>query len=188
MAEETITIIKQEEEEEFDLDHHGGVALYGDREHPALQHEHVGRVVHETGKPLVHMVCWEEECLARVEVNGRLVLAGDQKSPVAVNINHQFVNDHHQTLSIEPFDHAMKVVTRPAEPIHHALQMRSPLQLRFCNPWQVDSDYRVEVTMGDVRLFSIRLRGGTTVTPLPCEDEQPKQPPPRVTTPPPDIR
>lgn len=165
MAEETITIIKQDEGDEFDLDHNGGVALYGDRERPALQHQHEGRVIHETGKPLVHVICWDEEATCGIEVKGEIALVGDKERPVEVNMTHHFANDHHQTLAVE---------SKLNEPIHHALQMRTPLQLRFCNPWQVNSDYAVEVTMGDVRLMSIRLRGGTVATPLPCDDEKPK--------------
>lgn len=191
MADETTTIIKQEEGDEFALDHNGGVgldhdggvglehkggvALYGDREQEALRHQHHGVVLHETAKPLVHVVCWDEEAVCGIDVKGEITLRGDEKTPIAVNMTHSFANDHHQTLAIEPFEHAMRVPTKVTEPIHHALQMRTPLELRFCNPWQVDSNYGIEVTMGDVRLFSIRLRGATRATPEPCDD-QPKQP------------
>jgi hypothetical protein len=71
----------------------------------------------------------------------------------------------------------MRIPTRPGEPIHHALQMQTPLELRFCNPWQMDSSYQVEVTMGERRFLSIRLRGTTVCTPRPCDD-RPNEPPP----------
>jgi hypothetical protein len=181
MADETITIITQKEGERFALDHNG-VALYGDREQPAMQHEVAGQIIHSTLKPLVHMVCWDEENPCKVEVSGNLALAGnvtlsgDKERPLEVHMAHTFANEHQQTMAIKPFDHTMKVATQLAEPIHHALQMRTPLQLRFCNPWQVDSDYRVEVMMGKTPLFSIQLRGATILTPQPCEDEKPKPP------------
>lgn len=167
-------IIKQEDGERFALDHNG-VALYGDREQPALQHQHSGLVVHETVKPLVHMICWEEEatCDVNLEVSGRITVAGDKEAPVEINMRHHFANDHQQTLNVEPFDHTMKVSTALAEPIHHALQLRTPLQLRFCNTWEVESNYAIEVTMGDLRLFSIRLTGSTVADPQPCDDDCP---------------
>jgi hypothetical protein len=181
VAEENTTIITQNKDERFALDHDGGVALYGDRERPALQHYHQfnGQVEHVTPKPLVHMVCWNEEDICRVELSGRVMLAGDKKSPLEVNMSHRFVNDHKQTLEVRPFSHTMKVDTQPDEPINHALQMRTPLELRFCNPWNVESDYRVEVRMGEARLLSIRLTGATVATPLPCDDKYPTPVPTR---------
>lgn len=172
MADESTTIVTQNEGDAFALEHDGGVALYGRKEAPALQHHHHfgGEVVHATDKPIVHMVCWDEEP-CKVEVAGRVTLAGDEKAPIQVN--HHFANDHHQTLAVEPFAHTMKVATELAEPIHHALQVRTPVELRFCNPWQVDSGYQVEVTFGQIRLLSISLRGSTVLAPQPCSGDEP---------------
>jgi hypothetical protein len=172
MPDETTNIITQNEGERFAVDHDGGVALYGRKEAPALQHHHQfgGEVMHSMPQPLVHMVCWDEEPCA-VAVTGRVTLAGDEKAPIQVN--HHFANDHHQTLAVEPFAHTMKVATELAEPIHHALQVRTPVELRFCNPWQVDSGYEVEVTLGQIRLLSISLRGSTVLTPQPCAGDEP---------------
>jgi hypothetical protein len=55
--------------------------------------------------------------------------------------------------------------TQLADPIHHALQMRTPLQLRFCNPWHVVSDYRMEIHLGENRVISVRLTGATVASP-----------------------
>jgi hypothetical protein len=177
MADESTTIITQNDEDTFALEHDGGLALYGRKEAPALQHHHHfgGEVVHTTKAPLVHMVCWDEEP-CRVEVSGRVTLAGDEQAPIQVN--HHFANDHHQTLAVEPFGHTMKVATELADPIHHALQVRTPVELRFCNPWQVDSGYQVEVTLGQIRLLSISLRGSTVLAPQPCAGDEPCLDPP----------
>ena len=52
-----------------------------------------------------------------------------------------------------------------------AVILRTPLQLRFCNPWHIASDYTVEVTLGERRLWSVRLTGATVATPQPCADD-----------------
>lgn len=82
---------------------------------------------------------------------------------------------HH--LKVEQFGHTMDVSTALAMPIHHALQMRTPLQVRFCNTWHVASDYVVDIKMGDRSLFSIHLTGATVATPQPCPEEEPCPPP-----------
>lgn len=167
MAEEEI--IAQPAGERFRLEH-GGVALYGDDERAALRHQVGGQVVHvgTAQQPLVHMVCWEEEP-CRCEVTGRVTLAGDESAPLQVKMAHSFENVHRQELRVEPLEH--RVTTRLADPIHHALQMRTPLQIRFCNPWHLASDYRLEIHLGDNRLISVRLTGATVATPQPCEEE-----------------
>jgi hypothetical protein len=121
--------------------------------------------------PLVHMVCWDAEA-CKVQVAGRVTLAGDEKAPFAVKMSHHFANDHHQTHKVEPLDHALKVNTALASPIHHALQLRTPLQVRFCNTWEAASDYEVELRVGERSLLSLRLKGTTTCTPRPCPDER----------------
>ena len=173
-----IVVVTQHEEERFHLDHEGRVSLYGDRKQPPMRHDFSGQVVHATAPehPLVHMVCWDEDQLCKVEVSGRVTLAGDDDSPIQVKMAHSFANDHHQTHSIEPVDHSLKVETQLADPIHHALQLRTPLQVRFCNPWNVVSDYVLELAMGERSLLSLRVTGATVLTPQPCEDEKPCPP------------
>ena len=139
-----------------------------------MRHDVSGGVVHGTvpGKPLVHMVCWgEEPC--NLEVNGHVTLAGDPEAPVVVHMQHEFASDHHQTLSVDPVDHTLHVDSAVAKPIHHALQMRTPLEVRFCNPWHVASDYRMEINLGQNRVIGIRLTGATVATPQPCEGDCP---------------
>jgi uncharacterized repeat protein (TIGR01451 family) len=162
-------VISQDEGDRFALDH-GAVALHGADKRPAIRHDISGGMVHGTqpGRPLVHMVCWEEEPCA-VEVRGKITVAGDPEAPVRVRMQHEFANDHHQTLSIEPVDHTVHLDTALAKPVHHALQMRTPLEVRFCNPWHVASDYRLEINLGQNRVIGVRLTGATVATPQPYE-------------------
>ncbi|HLA43848.1 MAG TPA: hypothetical protein VJZ27_10450, partial [Aggregatilineales bacterium] len=74
-------------------------------------------------------------------------------------------------------DHTLKVDTKLAEPIHHALQLRTPLSVHFCNAWHIASDYVVQVAAGERTLFSIRLTGATVATPQPCDDNENCDPP-----------
>ena len=152
MTEERTLVVTQPPGERFG--HRGGLAVGGDDDLPALRHD----VVHGTaaGRPLVHMVCWDEERPCRVDVGGQITVVGDDERPVRVDMRHRFDNDHRQTHRVE---------TRLSDPIHHALQ------LRFCNPWHVASDYRVEVNLGNNRMISIRLTGATVATPQPCEED-----------------
>lgn len=175
MADEEIVILKQEEGDRLALDH-GGLMLYGDRERPAMQHEFAGQVVHRTlpGAPLVHVVGWDEENRVQVELSGTVRLAGDPDAPpLQVRMMHEFTNVLQQSheVAIQPMDHTLHVATKLHEPIHHALQLRTPVQLRFCNAWNVDSDYTVELVIAGMPVVSIRLRGRTVVTPQPCGDE-----------------
>lgn len=165
------TTITQDEGDRFALDH-SGVALFGDDTAPAMRHDLGAAVVHRTSAdcPLVHMVCWDEEP-CEVKVSGRLELAGDPEAPIDVRMRHEFPGDHHQTHAVDPLDHSLRVQTGLAAPLHHALQMRTPVQLRFCNPWHIASDYKLEVNLGNNRVISIRLSGATVATPQPCEDD-----------------
>ncbi len=171
MAEDKSVIIKQNEDEQFSQKHSGELTLCGTKDENALQHEFGGQVIHKTVKPLVHMICWEEEQTCGVELSGNVVLSGNKEQPVEVRMSHHFTGTHHQTLEVEPLDHSLKVQTKLSDPVHHALQMRTPLQLRFCNPWHIASDYRVSINMGNSPVLSVRLTGATVATPQPCEDE-----------------
>ncbi len=182
MAEEEHIIITQNEGDRLRADHSGGLAIYGDAEQAALKHEFGGQVIHTTvpEQPLVHMICWgeEEPCEVKLDHTGRVILAGDQDAPFPARMTHHFENVHKQAHVVEPLEHTLAVNTQLSQPIHHAVQMRTPLQLRFCNPWHVASDYVLEVNLGKRRLISLRLTGATVATPQPCEDEAP--PPPAV--------
>ena len=179
MADETRTLIlTQPEGDTLALEHTGTVLVHGDRERDPLRHDVGAQVVHGTApqRPLVHMVCWGEDDRCRVEVGGRLTVAGDEAAPLRVTMAHRFENEHVQAhrldpVSFEPMDCTVHVPTGLVNPIHHALQLRTPLQVRFCNPWHVASDYTVEVSLGDRRLWSIRLTGATVATPQPCRDD-----------------
>ena len=173
MSDIETTIVTQNEGDRFAIEHNGGVALYGAEKQPPMQHKFGGQIVH-TGtpqQPLVHMVCWDEEDSCHVQVAGSVALTGDSEKPVHVQMRHEFATIHQQTHAVEPMDHTLKVDTQLAQPIHHALQMRTPLQLRFCNPWHIVSDYVLEINLGNNRVISVRLTGATVATPQPCADE-----------------
>lgn len=130
-------------------------ALSGsDRDDP-LNHRLHGDVIHRTDKPIVHMHLWEEDCACTVQVRG------DPDAPV--ELRHRFPDEHRQS-------HEMK--TALDAPIHHALQMRTPLQVRFCNSWHIASDYTVGVEYQGRSLFGIRLTGATVATPQPCPEDE----------------
>ena len=144
---------------EVKLDHGGAVKL---DHRGALEHQVGAQFVHTTPaeQPLVHMVLWDEN--AHVEVNGRITVAGDETQPLQVRMRHHFDNEHAQA---HRFDTALE------RPVHHALQMRTPLQVRFCNTWQIASDYSIEIRLGDNRVIGVHLTGATIAKPLPCDDE-----------------
>ena len=165
MADGETRIVTQPEGEDFRLAHHGAVRVQGGCEEDPLRHRVAGEMVHATpqDRPLVHMLLWDEDCAC--EVKGRVVVAGDKEAPV--ELRHAFPDVHRQSHRME---------TALAEPIHHALQMRTPLQVRFCNTWHVASDYTVEVNLGRNRLLSLRLSGATVAKPQPCDDAPPCAP------------
>ena len=165
MANETNTqIITQPEGTAFRTSHQGTVAVHGIEKADPLKHRLSGEVVHSSNAehPLVHMVMWDDDCAC--EVNGRITVVGDAQAPVQAILRHRFENDHPQTLSFK---------TALADPIHHALQMRTPLQVRFCNAWHVASDYTIEINLGRNRVIGVRLTGATIAKPQPCDDEMP---------------
>ena len=131
---------------------------------PPIHHHFEGGVTHRSEQPIVQMHLWNEECVG--QVNSQLVVRGDAEAPVI--FSHHFPEEHRQSHRFE---------TALSEPIHHALQMRTPLQVRFCNSWQVASDYSVGIDFSGRRLINIRLTGATVATPQPCQDDCP---PPRL--------
>ena len=191
MAEESRVTLTQDKSDEFSVHHNGEVAVFGSEKQAAIQH-----VIQSSEKqPIVHMVCWDEEEPCAVDERGRVTLAGDEKSPIALKMIQEkpcevtgtgrvtMVGDEKSPLRVRMthiFEDTLvqehKLTTHLAEPIHHALQMRSPLELRFCNPWHFASDYMVEVTVADSRMLSIRLTGATIANPQPCSDQKPCPP------------
>lgn len=133
-------------------------ALAGSDEHDPLRHRVQGDVIHRTDQPVVHMHLWNEDCVGKLE--HQVTCHAGEDNPV--NVAHRFPDGHDQSHRME---------TSLAEPIHHALQMRTPLQVRFCNTWQVASDYSVRVALRGRPFLDIRLTGATVATPRPCPDE-----------------
>jgi hypothetical protein len=152
VAEETRKlIVTQPEETAF--------ALSGSDRDPPMRHRIAGDVNHRTEKPIVHMHLWDEDCSCKLE--GDVVLRGNPDAPVV--LQHDFPEEHRQS-------HIMK--TGLADPIHHALQMRTPLQVRFCNSWHVASDYAIGVQLRGREWLGIRLTGATVATPQPCPEDE----------------
>jgi hypothetical protein len=149
--------------------HEGTLRVRGDAGAEPLQHRVGAELGGAPGRPLVHMVLWDEQ---GAEVNARLTVAGDPDKPVHAQVraqlHHHFEDEHRQVHRVE---------TALAQPIHHALQMRTPLQVRFCNSWQIASDYTIEIRLGDNRVIGVRLTGATIAKPLPCDDAPPCDPP-----------
>lgn len=145
------------------LQHQGTLRVQGDAKADALQHR--AEIVHATppDRPLVHMMLWDDER----QVSGRLTISGDPAAPLQATLNHRFDNEHRQVHRME---------TSLAAPVHHALQMRTPLQVRFCNTWQIASDYSLEIRLGDNRVIGVHLTGATIAKPLPCPDDNCAEP------------
>ena len=120
------------------------------------------------------MVCWEEQNSCHITADAQLTIRGDKEAPVNVQMRHRFEGTHHQTHEVAPLEHTLEVPTALARPIHHALQMRTPLQLRFCNTWHLASDYNLEIRLGDNRVAALRLTGATVASPQPCEEPCPE--------------
>jgi hypothetical protein len=157
--------LRQPEGESFRVQHAGTLRVQGDARADALQHRVGAELGGAPGRPLVHMVLWDEQ---GSEVNARLTVAGDPEKPIHARVHHRFEDEHRQVHRVE---------TALAHPIHHALQMRTPLQVRFCNSWQIASDYSIEIRLGDNRVIGVRLTGATIAKPLPCDDAPPCDPP-----------
>jgi hypothetical protein len=162
MADGETRVITQPEGTAFDISHRGVVAVEGCERSDPIKHRVAGELVHSSTeeRPLVHMVLWDEDCAC--EVNGRVTVVGDPEAPVQVAIRHGFHDEHRQS-------HIVK--TALADPIHHALQLRTPLQVRFCNTWHLASDYTLDINLGSTRVMSLRLSGATVAIPRPCEDD-----------------
>lgn len=141
-------------------EHCGTLRVQGDAKADALQLRVGAELVHATppDRPLVHMMLWDDER----QVSGRLKVSGDPAAPLHAKLHHSFDNEHRQFHRVD---------TSLATPVHHALQMRTPLQVRFCNTWQIASDYSLEIRLGDNRVISVHLTGATIAKPLPCPDD-----------------
>ena len=96
-----------------------------------------------------------------------------QQSGTAVRVRNEIVIHDNTAVTTRRCRRTMKLFS--------ARHGRSPLDVRFCNPWHVASDYRVEVNLGQNRVIGIRLSGATVATPQACEDPCPPPVPGRTT-------
>ncbi len=195
MAEEETITLAQKSGDRLALDHGGELAIYGSQKQAAIQHV----IQSSEQQPIVHMVCWDQQDPCAVDVHGRVTLAGDEKSPIRLQMIQEkpcgvevsggvtLSGDERSPLRVRmahffetPHVQEHHVATRLSEPIHPALQMRTPLELRFCNPWHLASDYVMEVKLADNRLLSVRLTGATVASPQPCAGDKPCPPAPET--------
>lgn len=160
MADQEEVTLRQAEGDALRVAHQGTLRVQGDAQADPLQHRLGGEMVHATppDRPLVHMMLWDDER----QVSGRVTLSGNPAAPLQAQMHHSFDNEHRQVHRVE---------TTLATPVHHALQMRTPLQVRFCNTWQIASDYSLEIRLGDNRVIGVHLTGATIAKPLPCPDD-----------------
>lgn len=153
--------LRVKHEGQLHASHCGALQVHGDAKADPLQHRVGAELVHVTppDRPLVHMMLWDDER----QVSGRVTISGDASAPVHAKLHHSFDNEHRQVHRID---------SSLAAPVHHALQMRTPLQVRFCNTWQIASDYSLEIRLGDNRVIGVHLTGATIAKPLPCPDNE----------------
>lgn len=142
---------------------------------------HHGRLLHETGeKPLMHTICWEPEEPCTVAHEGQMLHVGDPERPVPLDMRHSTEKPVELQVHVGPVEHGLRVHTRSCEPMHHAVQLQTPLQVRFVNPWVAESDYRLTVQLGNSRMLDVRLVGRTRLTPLAPTGETGDAPAPKV--------
>lgn len=185
MADETRTIT-QPEHDRFRVALEGPAPDEDGCVRPVL---HDGHLIHEGGKreaPLVHMVCWDDDGTCRVVHGGDVRHVGDPSRPVPLDMRHSTASPVSLDVAVKDVAHRLTVNTRLAEPIHHALQVQTPIQLRFVNPWEATSDYTVSVDVAGRRVLDLRVSGKTTITPKAappdgCDPVEPT-PAPRVQT------
>lgn len=166
MADET-RIITQPEGDEFQVGLSGQTPDPDGCVRPIV---HQARMLHEPaagGKPFVHMVCWDRDAACAVEHSGEVVHVGDPERPVPLDMRHSTAEPVKMDMAVSPLEHDLGVKTALDRPIHHALQLKTPVQLRFVNPWKAESSYTLEVRLGNRNLMSVNLNGTTTLTPCP---------------------
>ncbi|MCK6528605.1 hypothetical protein L6R50_13965 [Myxococcota bacterium] len=168
MADET-RILTQKEGDALRLRLQGGALDEDGCPDPVV---HQGSLAH-TGipgaPPIVHLVRLDEhDCGCSVVHGGTVAHVGDAERPVALDMRHSSTHPVALDVSVARVDHGLDVRTGLQEPIHHALQLKTPVQLRFVNPWEAVSDYAISVHVGTWPAVSIRIRGRTRLTPAPA--------------------
>jgi hypothetical protein len=133
-------------------------ALSGSDPDDPIRHRISAETVLRTDQPVVHMHLWNEQCVGQLE--HKVASVTTPKTPF--DVAHRFPDGHQQR---------HEIASTLAAPVHHALQMRTPLQIRFCNTWQVASDYSVSVALRGRPFLDIRLVGATVATPQPCPED-----------------
>jgi hypothetical protein len=167
MADET-RIVTQPEGERFRLALEGPQPDAQGCERPVL---HQGRLVHEGGSPelpIVHMVCWDSEDACSLTHGGEVRHVGDPERPVPLDMRHSTAKPVELDLRVSQVSHALGVQTTLQDPIHHALQLKTPIQVRFVNPWEAASQYSIGIAVGGRSVVEVSIRGKTVLTPHPA--------------------
>ena len=135
---------------------------------------HAGRLVHEArpgAAPFMHMVCWDEDDTCNVEHTGVVTHVGDAERPIPLQMRHSGEAPIELRVHLDDTEHGLRVRTGRADPIHHALQLHSPLVVRFADQWTASSDYRIAIQLRQQPFLDIRITGRTTLTPTPVLGE-----------------
>jgi hypothetical protein len=167
MADET-RLITQEPDARFRVEHDGQRPDADGCVHPI---RHDARIVHEGREelPFVHIVQMRQDEPCGVRTSGELAHVGDPERPVPLEMRHSSPHGPVEIdLRVRQAQHELRVSTDLQDPMHHALQLKTPLQVRFVNPWTAQSDYRVSVTLGNRQLLDVRIAGQTILTPRPA--------------------
>jgi hypothetical protein len=167
MSDET-RIITQAPTDRFRVEHDGQRPDAAGCVHPI---RHDARLVHEGGReelPFVHLVQMKQDEPCGVRTSGEIAHVGDPQRPVPLDMRHSSQAPVELDLRVRQLEHELRVSTGLQDPMHHALQLKTPLQVRFVNPWVAQSDYRVSVTLGKRRLIDVHIAGQTILSPRPA--------------------
>jgi hypothetical protein len=133
--------------------------------HPIVHH---GVLAHEGGaaeRPLRHVLRMDQDVPCELGHSGEMRHTGDPERPVPLDMRHSSPEPVVLDLKVNQARHALAVDTSLTEPMHHALQLKTPLQVRFVNPWEAKSDYAMTVELAGRPLLSFKLQGTTTLRP-----------------------
>lgn len=169
MADET-RVITQPPDARFRVEHDGQRPDADCCIHPIV---HDARLTHAGNpqQPLVHVVQMRQDEPCGVKTSGELAHIGDPERPVPLEMRHSSPHGPVELdVNVRDVRHSLCVDTGLQDPMHHALQLKTPLQLRFVNPWTADSDYRVSLTLAGRTLLELRVAGRTVLAPQPADD------------------
>jgi len=149
--------------------------------HPII---HQGTLLHEghEKRPLYHKVHFTHDESHALSHRGALTHRVDPATPVPLDMRHSTQEPVKLDLQVRSLGHQMGVTTTLQDPIHHALQLKTPLQVRFVNPWHAQSEYSFSLDVAGRTVMSLSVRGSTVFSPREPEPEVAGPSVPRVRT------